>query len=77
MVAIGILIVAGLWCWWSASGDWVIRVNGAPISKAEWQQETSRAESSVSGFDPNAPGNEQIAQQISNQVMQKMVDEDC
>jgi FKBP-type peptidyl-prolyl cis-trans isomerase (trigger factor) len=75
LVAIGILIVAGLWCWWSESGDWVVRVNGAPVSKAEWQQETSRAELSMYGFDSKAPGNEQITQQISDEVLQKLVDE--
>ena len=32
-------------------------------------------ESSIYGFDPNAPGNEQIAQQISGEVLQKLVDE--
>jgi hypothetical protein len=75
LVAIGILIVAGLWCWWAESGNWVVRVNGTPVSKTELQQETSRAESSIYGFDPNAPGNKQIAQQISGEILQKLVDE--
>jgi len=75
LVSIGMLIVAGLWCWWMGSGDWVIRVNGAPISSAEWQQETVRAESSMSGFNPTAPGSEQIARQISGEILQKLVDE--
>jgi hypothetical protein len=75
LAAIGMLIVAGLWCWWTGSGDWVVRVNGAPVSRAEWQQETSRAEASISGFDSQAPGNQQIARQIADQVMQRMVDE--
>ncbi|MGD0622074.1 MAG: SurA N-terminal domain-containing protein [Thermacetogeniaceae bacterium] len=78
LVFIGILIVAGLWYWWSESGDWVVRVNGAPVSRAEWQQETSRAEVSMSrlyGIDPKAPGNEKIDQQISGEVLQQMVDE--
>jgi len=75
LVFIGILIVAGAWYWWSESGDWVVLVNGAPVSRAEWQQETSRAEASLDGFNPNTPGNQQIDQQISVEVLQRMVDE--
>ena len=74
LVVIGILVVAGLWCWWSESGDWVVRVNGAPISRAEWQQETDRAEASIPEFNPKAPGNEKIDEEISKEVLQQLVD---
>jgi hypothetical protein len=74
LVSIGMLIVAGLWCWWTGSGDWVVRVNGAPISNTVWQQETVR-EATMYGFDPTASDSAQIAQQISGETMQKLVDE--
>ena len=74
LVVIGIIVVAGIWSWWWQSGDWVVRVNGAPISRAELQQETSRALLSLPGFNPNAPGNEKIDAQISNEVLQQLVE---
>jgi hypothetical protein len=56
----------------------VVRVNGAPVSRAEWQQETNRSEVSMAklyGLDPKAPGNEKIDQEISVGVLKQMVDE--
>ncbi len=76
-VFIVMLLVAGLWYWWSESGDWVIRVNGAPISRAAWQQETNRTEISMAstlGFDVQAPGNEKIRAEISKEVLKQMVE---
>ncbi|MGD0153453.1 MAG: peptidyl-prolyl cis-trans isomerase [Thermacetogeniaceae bacterium] len=76
-VFIVMLMVAGLWYWWSESGDWVVRVNRAPISRAAWQQETSRTEASMAsmlGFDVQAPGNEKIRAEISKEVLKQMVE---
>lgn len=76
LVFIGMLVVAGLWYGWSESGDWVVRVNGAPISRATWQLETTRTADSMArmlGFDVQAPGNEKIKEQISKEALQQLV----
>jgi hypothetical protein len=79
VVCVVILLVAGLWCSWSGGGDWVVRINGAPVTKTEWQQETDRYETSMYslyGVNPKAPGNEKIDRMISQEMLQQLEDQE-
>jgi parvulin-like peptidyl-prolyl isomerase len=78
LVFFGLLALAGLWYCWSESGDWVVRVNGAPISAAEWQHETDRTMSSMAefGLNPQDQSNQKIREQISDEVLRQMVEQE-
>ncbi len=79
LLCIGLLLLAGLWFWWSERGDWVYKVNGEPISRAEWQREVGSAESFYAiyyGMNLNQPGSEKIKQELSMEILQNMVDRD-
>jgi foldase protein PrsA len=77
LAGIGLLLVCGLWLWWSGRGDWVYRVNGAPISRAEWQRELAEAESfsaSQYGVNLEEPGQAKTKQEISKAILQNLVE---
>jgi foldase protein PrsA len=75
LVFLGLLVLAGLWYWWSERGDWVVRVNGSPIAAAEWQQETDRTMAEY-GLDPQDKGNQKIGEQISEEVLRQLVEQE-
>ena len=78
LVFFGLLALAGLWYCWSERGDWVVRVNGAPIAAAEWQHETDRTMSSMAeyGLNPQDQSNQAIREQISDEVLRQLVEQE-
>lgn len=75
LVLAGVLLAGGLWFWWSESGDWVVRINGTPISGARLQQETDRAEQSLAsmGLSFEGPDAQEIRKHISMEVQEQLI----
>jgi len=72
-----LLAIGGLWFWWSESGDWVLKVNGAKISEAEWQAETDRTVrlfGQVYGIDLRGDTASKLRDQVKQQVLKQMID---
>ncbi len=71
-----LLATGGVWFWWSESGDWVLKVNGTKISKAEWQAETDRAIrffGQVYGIDLQQSAASKLRDQVKQQVLNQMI----
>ncbi|MDH7576585.1 MAG: SurA N-terminal domain-containing protein [Bacillota bacterium] len=72
-----LLALGGGWFWWSEQGDWVLRVNGVKVSRADWENETARAEeflARVYGLNLQEPEAKQIREEVKKEVLQQLVD---
>ncbi len=72
-----LLALGAAWFWWSEQGDWVLRVNGTKISRADWENETARTEeflARVYGINLQAPEAKHMQEQVRQEVLQHLVD---
>jgi foldase protein PrsA len=77
ILLIALLLVGGLWTWWIYRGDWVLRVNGQPLSNAQLTEQTLKTADYLSKnyqVDLNGSGGTKMLAQVKQEVLQQMID---
>lgn len=77
LVFILIVAVGGIWAWRVCSGDWIVQVNGAKISKSELDREAALAEKffeTYYGVDFQGDKGEALKKQVRQQTLYQLID---